>query len=133
MGVCLFVVVVAGGLGSHVVLTVGEKYLDRGHVFFYDNFFSSVGLAEELLRRRTRCCGTVRTNRKGWPKELDSKKTKKMKRGETKMLQKGELLATVWYDKKPISILSTAIPPTMGRKVRRVGGGKKKLLSIIRG
>uniref|UniRef100_A0A0B7BCZ6 PiggyBac transposable element-derived protein domain-containing protein n=1 Tax=Arion vulgaris TaxID=1028688 RepID=A0A0B7BCZ6_9EUPU len=36
------------GLGHHVVTTIGQPYLDKHHHFYFDNFFSSIKLAEDL-------------------------------------------------------------------------------------
>lgn len=118
----------AGGLGHHVVTTVGQKYLGKGHHFYYDNFFTSVDLADDLLAVKTRSCGTIRMNRKGWPAELKiSKKTKKadrLKPGEVKMMQMGDKVATVWQDKRTIAVLSTNVQPVMGAALRQNGRGK---------
>ena len=103
-------------------MTVGRHYLDKGYHLYYDNFFSSVALSEELLERKTHSCSTIRTNRKGWPKDCDPKKTK-LKKGEVKMRQKGGLLATLWQDKRSVTILSTNVNPQMGSALRRTKQG----------
>ena len=46
------------------VLKLMEKLLDCGHVLYADNFCTSVPLAEELLKRKTLLCGTLRKKRK---------------------------------------------------------------------
>ena len=108
----------AGGLGHHVVMSVGEKYLQKGHHFYYDNFFIPTELAESLLDLKTRSCGTIRMNRKGWPAELKiSQKTKKenrLKAEDVKMMQQGDMVATIWQDKRTITTLTTNIQPFMG-------------------
>ena len=67
----------------------------KNHAVFFDNFFSSVNLAEDLLAEKTTCYGTIRPNRKGWPLPNN----KKQKPGEVKMKQKGQLVAVQWTDK----------------------------------
>ena len=57
------------GLGHHVVMEVGSRFLDKYHHFYYDNYFSSVQLAKDLLDRSTYSCATTRQNRKNWPRE----------------------------------------------------------------
>ena len=103
----------AGGLGHHVVMTVGAKYLQKGHHFYQDNLFTSIELAESLLDLKTRSCGTIRMNRKGWPNELKINKIKEQTRletGDMKMMQLGEdMVASVWQDKRTIAVLSTKI------------------------
>ena len=43
---------------------------DKGHVLFTDNYYTSPSLACYFLRRGIHLCGTIRTNRKCFPKEL---------------------------------------------------------------
>ncbi|KAK7108475.1 hypothetical protein V1264_016211 [Littorina saxatilis] len=122
-----------GGLGHHV-MTVGKRFLEKGHHFYHDNFFTSIQLADELLDLKTRCCGTIRINRKGWPKELTfNKKTKKadrLKVGEVKMMQRGNMVATVWQDKRTIALLSTNEQPVVGSALRQTGKGRKEQKAI---
>ena len=110
-----------------MVMTVGGKYLDKGH-HFYDNFFSSVALAETLLERNTTCCGTTRVNRKGWPADLKitkaTRKDKRLQKGKAKMQQKGNMVATIWQDKRTIAVLSTCVQPVMGSAMRQNGRGE---------
>ena len=46
-------------LSSAVVLGLAKYIYDKGHQLFFDNYFSSVDLAEELLIHNTYCCGTA--------------------------------------------------------------------------
>lgn len=55
------------GLGAKVVKGLCEAlYHTNRHVYF-DNFFSSVNLSLDLLRKGLYSCGTLRSNRKGFP------------------------------------------------------------------
>lgn len=108
----------ANGLGHHVVMTMGCDYLNQYHVFYFDNFFSSLKLAETLLENNTYCCGTIRKNRQGWP--LDKSKGKK---GTLIMKQKGNILATKWVDKREVNLLSTNSNPTQTVVQRKTKGG----------
>ena len=47
-------------------------YLGKGHVLFTDNWYTSPTLASFFLSNQTHLCGTVRKNRKHFPKELDT-------------------------------------------------------------
>ena len=83
------------------------------HVYF-DNFFTSVNLVEELLRSGTYACGTLRTNR--YPDSFkvtkgERKQGIKLKAGEKPQLQKGTLLITLWYDKRQVAVLSSNCNP----------------------
>lgn len=108
------------GLGYDVVMGLGERFLDCFHHFFYDNFFASVTLAKDLLRRLTYSCSTMRTNRKGWPKNFSSNR-----RAPMKMRQIGNLVACFWYDKRPVNILSTNANPAYTTALRRAPGGRE--------
>lgn len=62
------------GYGASVALTL----LDKGHVFWVDNWYTSPALFTHLLENKTHACGTVRKNRKGVLNE-----DKKLQKGET--------------------------------------------------
>ncbi|GFS10706.1 PiggyBac transposable element-derived protein 4-like [Elysia marginata] len=96
------------GQGHQVVTNMVQNHLGKNHAVFFDNFFSSVKLVEDLLKEKTTCCGTIRPNRKGWP--LPSQKQKP---GEVKMKQKGQLVAVQWTDKRQVNILSNNSDPKM--------------------
>ena len=107
------------GLGYDVVMAMGSRYLEKHHHFFYDNFFSSVKLAKDLLSRETYSCSTIRTNRKGWPKKFSS-----TTRAPTQMRQIGNVVATFWFDKRAVNILSTNANPVFTTVTRRAPGGR---------
>lgn len=77
-----------------------------------DNFFFSPELFQQMLLTKIYCCGTVRLNRKGMPEAIkgmpedikgmpEAIKAAKLKIwGETITMQKGNLVATAWKDKK---------------------------------
>lgn len=56
-----------------------EDYLDMGRTMYTNNWYSSYGLAMEILNRSTLLVDTLCSNRKYNPKELENKK---LKRGE---------------------------------------------------
>ena len=57
-----------------VVRELLDQYLHKGHVIFLDNFYTSVPLAENLIKDKTVIVGTLRENRIGNPKDLFKKK-----------------------------------------------------------
>ena len=111
------------GVGHHVVMKMAADYLGRHHQLYYDNYFAGVKLAEDLLARDTYACSTIRAGRKGWPQPFNNKNIKKMAPGEIRMMTKGPLLATLWNDKRRVSILSTNAPAAITTVERRVKGG----------
>ena len=112
------------GLGYYVVWTLGEPYLDTYRHFYFDNFFTIVDLMKALEERDTYACGTVRTNRKDFPADL---KRIKLIRGEVRTRQSGNLVATMWRDKRVVSLLSSNTPPEPEiHAVQQVVRGRRK-------
>lgn len=111
------------GLGEKVILTLASPYLDKAYILYFDNFFSSVRIAETLLSRNTFCCATARTNRKKWPKEhLDATRLNKvLKRGEHKsiLVSDGKVECLMWKDNKVVSLINTATTPSLTTNVTR--------------
>ena len=59
----------------------------------------------DLLNQRTGACGTIRSNRFGFRKDLQGKK--KMKKGEATFLHCDNLTAVRWFDKCDVYAIST--------------------------
>jgi len=95
------------GKTTQTVLDVGKDYLDKGHRFFTDNYYTSVELMTKLEQRKTLFCGTVNSNRVGLPKDM--KKTcpavKRLKRGESLKRMQGRMLAITWRDTRVVNLL----------------------------
>lgn len=99
---------------TKVVMTLANKcqLLDKGHRIFFDNYYSSPELLEELLHRNTSSCGTVRSNRKGLPIAVTKAN---LKPGETCFRRSvgrdghpGSILALKWCDKRSVYMISTS-------------------------
>lgn len=101
------------GLASRVVIEMTKPLHMKGHVVFTDNFYTSPELADFLYKRNTYLCGTMRNNRKGYPKELVQSKSvaRKMVRGSSDWLMCGPLLASFWKDNRLVYYLSTYHKP----------------------
>src|SRR6267154_948832 len=102
------------GLGFDVVSELTKQYQGKNHVVYIDRFFSSPALAEYLLQHKIYVNSTVMLNRKGLP--VAAKKLKLKKTDDCKQYQKGNLLLTVFYDKRQISHLSTGCLPGLEDK-----------------
>ena len=99
-----------GGLASRVVKDLMAPIEGRHHIVNMDNFFTSPALFTDLLEKGVYARGTVRINRRLYPR--DSLHPKCVKdQGDAKVMQKGPLVATAWRDKKTIHLLSTADDP----------------------
>jgi hypothetical protein len=97
------------GLGHRVVDILTRPYHNRNHHVYMDNFFNSVGLLEDLQGNGTYGCGTVRINRRGLPDEI--KNANPRRPGNSVKMQKGNMLAIVWFDKRKVGMLSTCQDP----------------------
>lgn len=109
------------GLGYRVVYNLTRPLVGKNHHVFIDNFFSSIALAENLLRDQIYVCGTVRSNRHGIPREIASttQRVKRLRQGESLFLRRENLVVTVWKDKKPVYFLSTQSNPVGDERVNR--------------
>lgn len=97
------------GLGARVVMDLTKSIQHKHHIINCDNFFSSPTLFMQLLSSGIYARGTVRQNRKDFP-AITLGKLKN--RGSSKVVQRGELLAITWMDKKQIYLLSTSEDPS---------------------
>ncbi|XP_022798311.1 piggyBac transposable element-derived protein 4-like [Stylophora pistillata] len=97
------------GLGHRVVSDLVRSLHGKKYHIFCDHFFTSVKLAEDLLENDLYLCGTTRSNRKDFPKQLKPNvaAVKALRRGESLFRRKGDVVATVWKDKKLVSFIST--------------------------
>lgn len=111
------------GLGYNVVTKLTDNLHNTYRHVYFDNYFTGVPLMQNLLGNGLYACGTVRVNRKQFPKEL--KKPRDVKnRGDYKIMQKGDtnLTATVWKDKKLVYHLTTLSEPTEEADAQRRAG-----------
>ena len=87
-------------------LLQSTNMLDQHRTIFFDNYFTSPELCEELLYQDSYACGMVRPHRKGLPKAVTSKKIK-LKKGEVIYRRKENMLCVRWFDKRNVIMLST--------------------------
>lgn len=72
-----------------------------------------------MLRDKTYLCGTIRSNRRGFPNGLSPQKAevKALRKGESKFYRHGNLVASVWKD--TVCFLSTQSNPVGDETVNR--------------
>ena len=103
--------VVETQLGAKVVKSLTADLKGKGHHLYFDNYFSSVTLAEDLLDDDLYCIATTRSNRNKWPAQLKniSALNKSMVRGEAKevLSESGRVNCLVWKDNRCVSIIDT--------------------------
>lgn len=111
------------GLGANVVTRLTRDLVGQHYAVHVDNFFSSIPLFQKLLGEGIYATGTLRTNRKLFPRDLAVPARRGLaSRGDIQFRQHGNLVVTVWQDTKPVVILSTQHSPTITTLVRRKKG-----------
>ena len=108
-------------LGYRVVTDLARDLQGKNYHIFCDNFFTSVRLARDLLDNELYLCGTTRSNRTDFPADLKPNKqeVKALRRGESVHRRQGNIVVTVWKDKKLVSFISTQCDVTGNETVRR--------------
>jgi hypothetical protein len=81
------------------VLSLLDRNLGQNHSY-QDNFCNSVRLAETLLDRNVRVCGTVRANR-GVLHDLEGE-GKCLNKGQSAFQRKGDAVVQMWKDKRHV-------------------------------
>ena len=87
--------VLANCLGYSMVMELMSSFLNKNHHVYFDNFFSSPKLLEDLQNEGTYTCSTVRAGSVGLP---PSSRRKLKREGEMICKQKGNLVYTKWHD-----------------------------------
>ena len=113
---------------SKIVCTLAERLLKQGYLITMDNYYSSPELFDFLNEMETDAVGTVRSNRKGLPKEVVEKK---MKKGEVAASYRKKLMALKWRDKRDICMLSSVHDAEMQTVPVRGGGTKDKPIVCV--
>ena len=100
-------------LACKVVKNLIAPLENKYHPLYMDNFYCDPYLFKDLECRKVLACGTVRCNRKGFPKDLVITKAveKRMNCGDFIWRCNGNLVATAWYDRRPVYLISTIHPP----------------------
>lgn len=111
-----------------VVMKLMENFLGKGHIVFLDNFYNSVMLAEDLLSRQTKMCGTLQSHRAGNPREVVDAKLKK---GEVISRQKGDVTVLKWRDKRNVLTISTSNGPEMEIVTNKRGTEVRKPSMVV--
>ena len=108
-------------MGTYTLSTYLNPFTYRHHHVYCDNFFSSVDLSLNLERNGLYTCGTLRTNRKGYPEDMKeyTKKSKIGERGDSITRQSGNLTVTAWQDNKVVNVISTLSDPNKMSDVQR--------------
>lgn len=91
-------------LGARVVKELCTGLEHKGHHVYFDNYFNSVYLMEDLKQKGIYACGTVNITRQNMPTFVTDKQ---MKRGEFDYwINKSGVLVAKWKDKRSVHLLS---------------------------
>jgi hypothetical protein len=110
------------------MLSLLDRNLGHNHHLYQDTFYNSVKLAETLLDRNARVCGTMRANR-GIPHDLEGEGIR-LNRGQSAFRRKGDVMVQVWKDKRLVHIISTihdATTVNTGGKMKNKNRNKEAL------
>lgn len=96
------------GKSGSIVMSLLEPYVEKGHMLYIDNWYTSPNLLETLHKKRTNACGTVKSTRKNMPKINE-----KLSKGEFTYRSCEKLLAVRYKDKREVNMLSSSHIPDM--------------------
>jgi len=114
---------------QETIFTLLEPYLEQNYHICQENYYNHVTIAETLLSRQVRLCGTIRVNR-GLPPEMKNE-SQSLKRGETTFRRKGEILLQFTRDTRVDNVISRIHDSTMVDVPRRNEEVKKKTIFIF--
>ena len=100
------------GATYNLCMRLMDKYLNRGHHIYVDNFYTSPVLFSHLYDQSTDACGTLCTNRKHVSKYSSKQENQTM--GDMLVENNGPLTVIKYHDKRVVSMCST---------LHRGGGG----------
>ncbi|KAK4309138.1 hypothetical protein Pmani_000613 [Petrolisthes manimaculis] len=89
------------GVSGSVVKTLLTPHLQKAHIVYVDNWYTSPNLLHYLLNENTGACGTVRANRKNMPK------LPVVKRGDQIVQHSNNIMCIKWCDKRVVHMLSS--------------------------
>ncbi|KAJ8367959.1 hypothetical protein SKAU_G00079870 [Synaphobranchus kaupii] len=95
------------GLSHDAVINLLTPYLGTGYQVYFDNWYTSTALFQELHGMRFGACGTCRENRKGYPVTKVNDMPRNAERGTVKWIRQGQMLYVKWMDTREVKMCST--------------------------
>jgi len=93
------------------VLELVRRVEGLGHKLYMDSYFLSPVLFDDPFGKKINCCGTVRNDKRGMPKDISSQ-AMKSKKGDIITRVRGNQSIVRWKDKRDVYVLTnTHTPP----------------------
>ena len=118
-------------VATKIVNKLMTGLLDEGRTLFVDSWYSSYELGRCMLSRMTDVVGTLRSDRKDLPVQVNKKKkTEKLKKGDRIVFydQVTNLMVTQWKDKKDVTMMSSCVNDCTVNVIR---AGKEKTIPTV--
>ncbi|XP_056441941.1 piggyBac transposable element-derived protein 4-like [Gadus chalcogrammus] len=119
------------GLAHRVVMDLARPYYGSHLSIYMDNFYTGVGLLEEMRTHGLYACGTVRANRRGLPKSELLRKKASLNKHEYRVAQMDDLTFCIWQDTKTVMVLSNHHDPTETGTVNRRKDGANRVPVVV--
>ena len=118
-------------LCEKVVKQLTRSLVNNYYTVYCDNYFTTIQLFNDLYKKGIYACGTIRSNRVGYPDDLKKHLKKGLpNRGDYLQRQCGNMLFSLWQDNKPVSVLSTGSQPGEATVERRQKDATKSTLYV---
>ena len=115
------------------VMKLMQPYLHQGYHLFFDNFYTSITLVNDLFKLSVPSAGTVRVNRKGFPDSLKDVKTwaRGLEEGSMRWERVPPVLVVQWVDNKPVSLLTTNANDSVQVKRNKMPNGNWNEVNVL--
>ncbi|XP_069191418.1 piggyBac transposable element-derived protein 4-like [Procambarus clarkii] len=90
------------GFSDNVVKTLMDPMLNKGHILYTDNYYTSLLLTRILLDHTTGVCGTVKTHRRKMPVFGIG-----IAVGKCQLRKCDQMLSVLWRDRHEVNMLIT--------------------------
>ncbi|XP_070389530.1 piggyBac transposable element-derived protein 3-like [Dermacentor albipictus] len=123
------------GVTGAIVLHLSDRIPSGvGHKLFFDNYFTSLPLLREMLRKKIFAAGTVRSNRCEKCPLRTEKELKKSGRGSSECVVSadGNIAITRWMDNRIVTLASNFIAIEEEDSVRRWNKAEKRFVDVKR-
>ncbi|XP_029299578.1 piggyBac transposable element-derived protein 4-like [Cottoperca gobio] len=89
-----------------VMELVNTRLLGTGYKLYVDHFYTSPALFKDLLQKKIWACGTIHSNRIGFPKTKENSLNSKSPRGTIYWLRQDSLVFVQWRDTRDVHMCS---------------------------